>query len=164
MCWPGSVALMEISQAWKVRRPCDLFCFSPLSQVLCKSEYSYAWVSVLHTLFSLCLSCQFFVFGIFFCFTFSIKLCVPSWSSTLPCWYGTRLMKYPLTSLWRLNWICKDCLFHCMLGCAWVDFVSITLRRANLSKRKFSWTRTSFIWSTTFPGICHSKTRLMLAG
>ena len=38
-----------------------------------------------------------------------IKLCAPSFPSTLTCRYGIPLMKRHLTRFWMLKWICKQC-------------------------------------------------------
>ncbi len=103
----------------------------------------------------------------FSCVMSWIKLCVPSWSSTLTCRYSIRLMSNPWTCLWRLSWTCECYLFQCLLGCAaeprWVC-VPVAVPRMNFSRRSISWTRTSFIWLTTFSGICHSRTWLMPIG
>ncbi len=58
----------------------------------------------------------------FSCFMFWIKLCVSSWSSTLTCLYGARLMRNLGTCVWRLSWTYKYYLFRCLLGCAWPAF------------------------------------------
>ncbi len=75
-----------------------------------------------YSLFAWCLLCWLFAFGRFSFFMFWIKLCVPSWSSTLTCRYGTRLMKNPCTFLWQLSWTCQYYLFQCLLGCACAAF------------------------------------------
>ncbi len=118
-----------------------------------------------YSLFAWCLLCCLLSEG-FSCFMFWITLCVPSWPSTLTCRYGTRLMRNPWTCLWRLSWTCKYYLFQYLLGCAWAAFGVRTSRSSTdeFVKKDISWTRTSFIWSTTFSGICHSKTRLTLTG
>ena len=84
-------------------------------------------------------------------------------------WYGTPCMKGLLTSCWLLKWICK--LYHVQMHVvAWADFVvrfccvPDTLQRAELSRSCISWTKISFIWSTTFSGIWDSKQELRLKG
>ncbi len=55
----------------------------------------------------------------FSCFMCWIRLCVPSWSSTLTCLFGIRLMRNPWTCLWRPSWTCECYVFQCLLCCAW---------------------------------------------
>ncbi len=108
------------SQACKARCSCDFSCSSAHYQVLCQTEYSHAWGSALYNLFAFVYYIDCFFPEGFSCFMFWIKLCVPLWSNTLTCRYGTRLMKNPLTSLWQLNssWTCTYYLFRWLLGCA----------------------------------------------